>query len=67
LFGVAELSREKIMTAERKLLLETLMAHFAWLDRAHPQKASSILAQRASQYVRAALQRPAASTKDRLR
>ena len=40
------------MTASRKMLLETLAGHFAWLKDAHPQAARSPAARRAGRYVR---------------
>ena len=39
------------MTANQRLLLETLAGHFAWLKSAHPRKANSPLARRAQRAV----------------
>ena len=38
-------------TAGRKMLLETLAGHFAWLEEAHPRKAASAKVQRTRRYV----------------
>ena len=42
---------ETNMTANQRLLLETLAGHFAWLKAAHPRKANSPLARRAQRAV----------------
>ena len=34
------------MTLARKLLMETLIGHFAWLETTHPAKASAPLARK---------------------
>ena len=51
------------MTAARKMLLETLAGHFAWLKDAHPQKAVSPAARRASRCVRLRLREGVSSKK----
>jgi hypothetical protein len=42
---------ETHMTANQRLLLETLAGHFAWLKSAHPRKANAPLARRAQRAV----------------
>jgi len=42
---------ETNMTANQRLLLETLAGHFAWLKATHPRKANSPLARRAQRAV----------------
>jgi hypothetical protein len=39
------------MTVAHRMLLQTLAGHFAWLKEAHPQKAASPAARRASRSV----------------
>ncbi len=39
------------MTHRRKLLMETLAGHFAWLQSAHPRKANTRLARGARRRV----------------
>jgi hypothetical protein len=43
------------MTESRKLLLETLVGHFALLASAHPRKANTQTAKRAMKYVQTTL------------
>ena len=45
------------MTLARKLLMETLVGHFAWLEATHPNKASSPLARKARRYARITLKK----------
>ena len=42
-------------TIGRKMLLETLAGHFAWLQEAHPRKAASAKVQRTRRYVQGQL------------
>jgi hypothetical protein len=42
---------ETNMTANQRLLLETLAGHFAWLKATHPRKANAPLARRAQRAV----------------
>ena len=37
--------------AARRMLLETLAGHFAWLEEAHPRKAATAKVQRTRRYV----------------
>lgn len=43
------------MTAQQKMLLETLAGHLALLEEAHPRKAASAVARKAKSYVRRGL------------
>ena len=43
------------MSAGRRLLLETLVGHFAWLEATHPRKAATKKARRAKKAVEACL------------
>ena len=43
------------MTLARKMLLESLVGHFALLGELHPKKAAAPMACRAKRYVRATL------------
>ena len=43
-------------SAARKMLLETLAGHFAWLEEAHPRKAATAKVQRTRRYVEGRLQ-----------
>jgi hypothetical protein len=45
------------MTLARKLLMETLVGHFALLELSRPDKASSPLAQRTRRYVKSTLRK----------
>ena len=45
------------MTLARKLLMETLVGHFALLEATHPDKASLPLAQKMRRYVKTTLRR----------
>ena len=45
------------MTLARKLLMETLVGHFALLEATHPEKASLPLAQKMRRYVRYTLRK----------
>jgi hypothetical protein len=49
--GTTRDKKELQMTANQRLLLETLAAHFAWLKAAHPRKANAALAKRAQRAV----------------
>lgn len=49
------------MTANQRLLLETLAGHFAWLKATHPRKANSALARRAQRAVNSSLRSVGAS------
>jgi hypothetical protein len=46
---------ESTMTNARKMLLETLAGHIALLQSSHPEKANTIVAKRAEQYVKSSL------------
>jgi hypothetical protein len=46
-----------IMTASRKMLLETLVGHMELLESTYPRKASSPLARKARRYVKMSLRR----------
>ncbi|HWE94287.1 MAG TPA: hypothetical protein VG269_10010 [Tepidisphaeraceae bacterium] len=43
------------MTSGRKMLLETLVGHFALLEAAHPRKASEPVARKARRYAKLTL------------
>jgi hypothetical protein len=45
------------MTLAHKLLMQTLVGHFALLEAAHPRKASSPVAKKAHQYARMTLRK----------
>jgi hypothetical protein len=45
------------MTLARKLLMETLLGHFAWLESTHPDKAHSPLARKARRYAKSTLKK----------
>ena len=45
------------MTLARKLLMETLIGHFAWLESTYPRKASSPLARKARRYAKTTLRK----------
>jgi hypothetical protein len=45
------------MTLARKLLMETLVGHFAWLETTHPNKAHSPLARKARQHAKTTLKK----------
>jgi hypothetical protein len=45
------------MTLARKLLMETLLGHFAWLSATHPAKAASPLARKARRYAKTTLRK----------
>lgn len=51
LIGVAH------MTLARKLLMETLLGHFAWLETTYPSKASSPLARKVRRYAKTTLKK----------
>ena len=55
---------ETHMTANQRMLLETLAGHFAWLKATHPRKANAPLARRAQRAVSQCLR---ACTSTRLR
>jgi hypothetical protein len=45
------------MTPARKLLLQTLVGHFAWLESAHPRKAASPVARKAHRFAKQSLRK----------
>jgi hypothetical protein len=45
------------MTSSRKLLLQTLVGHFAWLESAHPRKAASPVARKANRFAKQSLRK----------
>lgn len=47
------------MTLSRKMLMETMLGHFAWLESTHPSKASTPLARRARKFVKSSLKKSA--------
>ena len=49
--------KELAMTLSRKLLMETLVGHFAWLQATHPDKAASPLARKARRHARTTLRK----------
>ena len=53
--GTTNHGMETNMSANQRLLLETLAGHFAWLKAAHPRKANAALARRAQRAVNTSL------------
>ncbi|MDB5171786.1 MAG: hypothetical protein JWO87_2096 [Phycisphaerales bacterium] len=51
------------MTIGRKMLLETLVGHFALLEAAHPRKASAPVARKAWRYAKLTLKQCEAPAK----
>lgn len=45
------------MTPARKLLLQTLVGHFAWLETAHPRKAAAPTARKAYRIAKQSLRK----------
>jgi hypothetical protein len=45
------------MTPTRKLLLQTLVGHFAWLESAHPRKAAAPAARKAHRFAKQSLRK----------
>lgn len=51
------------MTLARKLLMQTLIGHFAWLAAAHPAKASLPLARKVRRYAKTTLKKCESQTR----
>ncbi len=45
------------MTLARKLLMETMIGHFQWLESTYPRKAASPLARKARRYAKTTLRK----------
>ena len=45
------------MTPGRKLLMQTLVSHFAWLESAHPRKAAAPVVRKAHRFAKQSLRK----------